>query len=94
MGAEEEQDDDVVVLVAEDGTEVAFQVLAIVEVEGHDYALLAELDAEGELPDEIDVHVFKYTETEAGPEFDDDVDEATFEKVKAAANELFEEGDE
>lgn len=91
MPEEEDGDDDIVVLIGEDGAEIAFQVLAVVEVEGQDYALLVEVDEEGELPEEFDVHVFRYTEGAEGPEFDDDVDEATFEKVKSAASELFEE---
>lgn len=91
-------EDDIVVLTGEDGEDVAFQVLAIVKVEGQEYALLGEVDEEtGELPEEIDVHVFRYAESDEGPEFDDDVDEATFEKVKLAFQKLMEEagvGDE
>ncbi len=90
-GKDEEDDDEIVILEGEDGEEIAFQVLAIVEVDGQDYALLVEIDEEGELPEEFDVHVFKYKEGADGPEFDDDVDEATFVKVREAAAELLDE---
>ncbi len=90
-GNEEEDDDEIVFLTGEDGEEIAFQVLAVVEVDGQDYALLVEIDDDGEMPDEFDVHVFKYKEGEDGPEFDDNVDEATFEKVRQAATELLDE---
>ena len=90
-GKDEEEDDEIVILEGENGEEIAFQVLAVVEVDGQDYALLVEIDEEGELPEEFDVHVFKYKEGADGPEFDDDVDEATFAKVREAAAELLDE---
>ena len=94
MGREEEdEEEDIVILEGEDGEEIAFQVLAVVEVDGQDYALLVEIDDDGELPEEFDVHVFRYKEGADGPEFDDDVDEATFTKVREAAAELLDEPD-
>ena len=90
-GKDEEEDDEIVILEGENGEEIAFQVLAVVEVDGQDYALLVEIDEEGELPEEFDVHVFKYKEGADGPEFDDAVDEATFAKVREAAAELLDE---
>ena len=61
MGREEEdEEEDIVILEGEDGEEIAFQVLAVVEVDGQDYALLVEIDDDGELPEEFDVHVFRY----------------------------------
>jgi uncharacterized protein YrzB (UPF0473 family) len=92
-GKEEEEDDDVVVLEGENGEEIAFQVIAIVEVDGQDYALLVELDDEGEVPEEFEVNVFRYKEGPDGPEFDDEVDEATFNRVREAATELLDESD-
>lgn len=91
-------DDDIVVLTSDDGEEIAFEVLGVVEVEGQSYALLTPAEpeddevAEGEDENGVDVHVFRYKETDDGPEFDDDVDDATFAKVQEAAKSLF--GDE
>jgi uncharacterized protein YrzB (UPF0473 family) len=92
-GDDNDGDDDIVVLTSDDGEEIAFEVLGVVEVEGQDYALLtpAEPDDDDE-GDGVDVHVFRYKETEDGPEFDDDVDDETFAKVQEAAKALF--GDE
>lgn len=93
MGHEEEDDDsgEVVTLTDDDGNEVTFEMLAIVEVDGQDYALLTPVDLDDEGEEGIDIHIFRYKETEDGTEFDDDLDEATFEKVQAAADELFAE---
>lgn len=90
---DDEGDDDIVVLTADDGEEIPFEVLGVVEVEGQEYALLTPADAEDE-DEGVDIHVFRYRETEEGPEFDDDVDDATFAKVQEAAKALFEDEEE
>lgn len=92
---QEDGDDDIVVLTADDGEEIPFEVLGVVEVDGQEYALLTPADADEDDEEGVDVHVFRYRETDDGPEFDDDVDEETYAKVQEAAKALFDdEGEE
>ena len=88
MGRDEEDDDEVVVLTTEDGEELAFEVLGVLEVDGKEYALLTPSD-EAEDPEGIDVHIFSYDQKEDGTEVFSDIDDAVFEKVRAAAEKMF-----
>lgn len=87
-GDDEEDDDDVVILSDADGNETEFQFLALVEVEGDQYALLTPADDSEENATEI--FIFKYEQDEDGGEiFSDVADEETFAKVRAEAEQLF-----
>lgn len=59
MGEDYEDDEDVIVLTDEDGHDHEFQLIEILEVDEHEYAVLAPLDSAAE----------------AGSESDEDVDE-------------------
>jgi uncharacterized protein YrzB (UPF0473 family) len=89
MGRDDEgEDDEVVVLTTEDGEELAFEVLGVLEVDGKEYALLTPSD-EAEDPEGIDVHIFSYDQKDDGTEVFSDIDDAVFEKVRAAAERMF-----
>jgi uncharacterized protein YrzB (UPF0473 family) len=85
---DDEDEDDVVILSDADGNETEFQFLALVEVEGDQYALLTPADESDENATEI--FIFKYEQDEDGGEiFSDVADEETFAKVRAEAEQLF-----
>jgi uncharacterized protein YrzB (UPF0473 family) len=87
-GPEEEDENDVVVLTSEEGEEISFEVLGIIDVDGKEYALLTPVD-ESDDPAGIDVHIFSYEQKDDGTEVFSDIDDAVFEKVRAAAEEMF-----
>lgn len=86
---DDEEEDDIVVLSDAEGNETEFQFLAIVEVEGGQYALLTPNVGEDE-DESTEIFIFKYEQDEDGGEtFSDVDDEATFAKVRAEAENLF-----
>lgn len=90
----EDDEDDTVILSDAEGNEIEYQFLAIVEVDGENYALLTPaVDEDDEEATEI--FIFHYEQDEDGGEiFSDVADEATFEKVRAQAEALFAAGDD
>lgn len=90
--AEDEEEEDIVILTDAEGNEVEYQLLAIVEVDGENYALLTPDEEEAE---STEVFIFRYEQDEDGGDVYSDVeDEATFAKVQAEAEKLFQETEE
>lgn len=91
------EDDDVVTFTDEDGNEHRCAVLAIAEVEGRDFALLAPVDQlDDEDEDEaLELFIFAYGEDDEGLEtFSYVEDEALYDRVKDFFSTLVEEGEE
>ena len=77
------EDTDIIYLTLEDGSELKCKVVVVLEVEDKEYIAL--------LPDgEENVFIYKYKETEEGPELDMIEDENEFDKVAQAYNALAE----
>ena len=91
----EESEVEVVTLVNEDGEELDFAFLALVDVDGAPFAILAPVaQLEASEPD-LDLFAFHYLEQEEGVQLDAVEDEALLERVFAAAEEaLFDDEDE
>jgi len=92
----EEMDDLLVTFEDEDGNEVDFMVLAVMDIEGQDYAMLAPVAQLGdeESDEGIELYYFKYTDNGDGDETYDEIeDEALLEKVHTAFGELMEQQD-
>jgi len=92
--SEELTEAELVTLVDEDGNESTYAMLALVEVEDHDYVLLAPLeqlaDDEGE---ELELLIFGYEQDDDGIDrFLEIEDESTYEKVRDFCATLFEMG--
>jgi len=90
-----DDDDDpnegLIILANGDGEEKAYQCLAMVEVEGTRYAVLApaEADMDSESDEDIELFLFEHEVDEEGDEiFSEIEDEATWAKVQAAAEAL------
>ena len=86
-----------IVLSGADGEERSFQSLAMVEVDGKRYAVLGPGDADlsEESEEEIELFLFEYEVDEEGDEiFSEIEDEATWNKVQAAAEQMLLEGAE
>jgi uncharacterized protein YrzB (UPF0473 family) len=80
---EQLDDNDMIIIVDDEGNEREFAVLAVVEVEEVDYAMLApreqlESDEDGEL----ELFLFKYVESDEGIELSEIEDEKTYEMVR------------
>ena len=94
QGSVEELDEgtdlEVVSFTDEDGKDYTAAILAVVEVEGEDYAILAPVDQlEDDSSDELELFLFAYGETEDGQEFFQYIeDEAIYNKVRDVASEL------
>ena len=82
MAEKEEQAEDIVTLVDEEGKNHDFQVVDIIEVEGKEYALL--LPADSEDPEQDEVLVLRFEEDR----FEMIEDEAEFQKVVKVLEEL------
>lgn len=79
-------EEEMIVLVDEDGTEVSFELVANLEIDGKQYVLLAENEASDDvIPFIMDID--KEDEMTLTPV----EDEAEFEKIAAAYDALFEE---
>jgi uncharacterized protein YrzB (UPF0473 family) len=90
MSEEENDEYELVTLVDEAGEETDFAVLAVIEFEGKDYAILAPPDQlDDDYEGEMEIHVFEYKEDEeGGGEFSVIEDPDLEERVFAAAEEL------
>jgi uncharacterized protein YrzB (UPF0473 family) len=92
---DDDPNDGLVILANGDGEETAYQCLAMVEVEGKRYAVLAPADADmdDESEEEIELFLFEHEVDEEGDEiFSEIEDEATWAKVQAAAEAMLLEG--
>ena len=85
---------DIVEFEDEEGNKYVCAMIAIIEVDERDYAVLAPVEQlEDEEGDELEVFIFRYTEDQDGTELFAAIDdEAEFEKVQAEATLLLEEG--
>ncbi len=89
-----EEEDIVVTLDLDDGTQVDCAILTIFGVNGQDYIALLPLDEAGEPNEEGDVYLYRYSEDDDGnPELDNIDNDDEYEKVAARFDELLEEAD-
>jgi uncharacterized protein YrzB (UPF0473 family) len=80
---EDISDADRVTLVDEEGNETEFVLLAVIDVEGQDYALLAPEGQLGDDGDSIELFIFQYDVDEDGEEAFSPVDEdGRYEEVR------------
>ena len=89
-------DDDVVLLVDEEGVEHSFVVLAIVEADGQSYAMLTpESQLTDDAGDQIELFLFKYATDDEGNElFSPIEDDETYERVRNFCATLMETDEE
>ena len=93
----DEMDDDIVVITDEDGKVFNCMVLAVMEVEGREYAMLSPVEGlEGEDGDDVELFLFTYDQDEERDQetFGPIDDDATYEKVREAFAELMEQSDD
>lgn len=93
--AEEENDMDRITVVDDEGNELHCAVIAVAELDGIDYALLAEEAAlADEESDTLELLIFQYEEGEEGEVILTGVEsEETFNMVQAFFQELLEGGE-
>jgi hypothetical protein len=82
--SEELEGPDIVTLEDDEGNTMEFALLAVVEVDDQDYALMTPLEQmEDEAGDSMDLFLFQYDEAEDDTaSFSEIEDEATYEKVR------------
>ncbi len=93
----DEMDDDIVVITDEEGKSYNCMVLAVMEVDGREYAMLSPVEGlEGEEGDDVELFLFTYDQDEENDQetFGPIDDDATYEKVREAFAELMEQSDE
>lgn len=80
----------------EEGNTYTAAILAVIEVDDQDYAVLAPVEQlEDERSEEMEIFLFHFTEDDDGNEvFSYIEDEAVFQKVRLAAAALLDEDDE
>ncbi len=85
-----EDDDVVVTLNLDDGSEVTCEILTIFDIEDQDYIVLLPLDDKGEPNDEGQVFIYRYFEDETGaPSLDNIESDKEYEAVSAKFDELY-----
>jgi uncharacterized protein YrzB (UPF0473 family) len=87
----EELDEDIVTMVDDEGNEVDFMILAIMEVDGKDYAMLSPVEDLAEEADADAVELYFYSYDEEADEFGEIEDEDLHDRVQAAFAELMEQ---
>jgi len=89
-----EDEDVVVTLDLDDGTEVECEILTIFEVDGRDYIVLIPLDADGNQNAEGEVFIYRYSEDEEGnPSLDNIEDDDEYEAVEDRFEEWVDENE-
>lgn len=89
LDAEADEDEDLVILVAEDDSEHRYILILTVELEGLEYGVLApEEQVRSDDPGEFELSIFQIEADEDGDQFIAIEDDETFEKVRAACAEL------
>ena len=85
-----EDDDVVVTLNLDDGTEVTCEILAIFDLGDQDYIVLLPLDENGEENAEGEVYIYRYFEDETGaPSLDNIESDEEYEAVSARFEEIY-----
>ena len=74
----------------DDGTEVTFEVIMVLEVEGREYIALTPAAEEGEEGDEVEVTMFRYDAGKDEDMLEDIETEEELDKVYEAFDEIFE----
>ena len=87
------EDDDVVVIVSmDDGTDVTCEILTIFDVGDQDYIVLLPLDDKGEPSEDGEVYIYRYMEDETGaPSLDNIASDEEYEAVAKRFDDLQEE---
>lgn len=89
-----EEEDIVVTLDLDDGSQVECQILTIFSVGEQDYIALLPLDEKGEPNEDQEVYIYRYFEDEDGnPELDNIQDDDEYEAVADRFDELLDEAE-
>ncbi|SCX85343.1 Protein of unknown function [Pseudobutyrivibrio sp. AR14] len=90
-----EDDDVVVTLNLDDGSEVTCEIITIFEVDEQDYIVLIPLDEKGEPNEEGEVYIYRYFEDETGaPSLENILSDEEYEAVSKRFEEILEEDDD
>ena len=76
------REEELLELEDEDGNSRTFALLAVVEVDGQNFAMLAPHEEMLESDEQLEVALFAYEEDEEGATYSDIEDEALFERVR------------
>ena len=89
---ESEEIEDIVMITDEDGNQIECILIAIMELDGVDYAILAPVESAGDDGDDVELFLFTYSEDEEKEEeyFGPIEDDATYEKLREAFAQLME----
>lgn len=92
---QEKTDDDVMVTLSlEDGSEMKCEILTIFEVQGRDYIALVPVDEQEKPLSDDTVYLYRYNEDEDGtPSVDNILSDEEFELVEEKYNELCDEAE-
>ena len=89
-----DEEDIVVTLDLDDGSQIDCAILTIFGVKGQDYIALLPLDDAGEPNEEGDVYLYRYSEDDEGnPELDNIDNDEEYDAVANRFDELLEEAD-
>lgn len=89
-----EDTDILVTLDLDDGSEVECEILTILSVNGQDYIALLPLDSEGEVNEEGEVFIYRYSEDEEGnPSLANIEDDDEYEAVSDRFDEWLDEAE-
>ena len=90
-----EDDDVVVTLNLDDGSEVTCEIITIFEVDEQDYIVLIPLDEKGEPNEEGEVYIYRYFEDETGaPSLENILSDEEYVAVSKRFEEILEEDDD
>ena len=87
-----EDDDVVVTLNLDDGSEVTCEIITIFDLDEQDYIVLIPLDDKGEPNEDGDVYIYRYFEDETGaPSLENILSDEEYEAVSKRFDELMDE---